>query len=300
MASERRFELKVLLTGAAGDLGSRVFHRLVQGGYDVVGTDIRSPKDPPPGSFVTADLLHQPDVVSLLAGCDAVVHTGNHKWAREDIPPEQTYLENVAMNTHVFQGAYAAGVRCVIYASSIQVISGNRLANNPEEPSCLTRLPLDSHTSPCPGNTYALSKLAGEQMLQCHAFLSPERSYTAIRFPWLIGCSLNDRPKPSGPAKPGRLTQADEAFAYLSMPDAVDMILAVLTKSLPGYHPYLPSAGNSLGLTPAELIQQYYPDVPLEGEPSELESLVDTGLIQAELGWSPRDVGLFSLSPDPA
>jgi nucleoside-diphosphate-sugar epimerase len=252
--------------------------------------------DDTPGRFVPADLLDGGAMASLVAGCDAVVHTGNHKCVREDMPPAQTYLENVTMNTHVFQAAQEAGVNCVVFASSIQVISGSRLAINPEGDSCLRRLPLDHQSPQCPGNTYALSKLAGEQMLRYLASKHPGRSYTSLRFPWLIAECF----KPSGPAKPGRTTHADEAFAYLGMADAADLILAALNKSLPGYHQYLPSAGNSLGLSPAETIKRYYPKVPLAAPVQSLDSLVDITVIHADLGWTPREVDLFALHPDPA
>ncbi len=254
--------------------------------------------DDPPGRFVVAELLDRQAVEPLVSGCDAVVHLGNHSRFRGDLPPAKTYLENVTMNTHVFQAAEDAAVGCVVFASSIQVISGDRLAHDPDKPSCLSYLPLDSQSPPCPGNTYALSKLAAEEALRYQAFLHPDRSYTALRYPWLIGRHADGPVQRRGPITPGRDSHADEAFAYLTLPDAADLVLAVLTHRLPGYHQYMPFAGNILGLTPAEMVKRYYPDVPLRPADKALDTLADTSLIQQELGWSPRERDLFG--PDQA
>lgn len=284
--------MNVLLTGAGGALGRCTFRRLTEAGLSVCGTDIH-PMDNTPGKFVTADLLDPQALESLAVGCDAVVHLGNHTGVRDDVPPARTYLENVTMNTHVFLAAEQAHVGCVVFASSIQVVSGNRLTQDTDRQSCLDYLPLDGQSPPCPGNIYGLSKLAGEDALRLQAFLHPDRSYTALRFPWLIGSRIDGHAQPSSPIKPGPRTRADEAFAYLSMADAADLILAVLTRRSPGYHQHMPCAGNTLGLSATELVNRYYPDVPLRATVETLDSLVDTSCIQADLGWTPREVDLF-------
>ncbi len=249
--------------------------------------------DDAPDRFVPADLLDQQAVEPLVAGCDAVVHLGNHNRARQDMPPAQTYLENVTMNTHVFLATEQAGVGCVVFASSIQVVSGNRRSDDPAGRSCLSYLPLDSQTPPCPGNTYALSKLAGEETLRYQAYLHPDRSYTSLRFPWLIGSRLDGHADRRSPIKPNHQSFRDETFAYLTLADAAELILSVVSHRTPGYHQYLPSAGNYLGLGPADLVRRYYPDVPLRAPVETLDNLVDTSLIQTELGWRPRGVDLF-------
>jgi len=267
---------------------------------DVVGTDIRTADDTPK-PCIQADLKDQYALTSMIDGCDAVVHAGNHANNREDVPPEQIYLENVTMNTHVFQAAEDAGVGCIIFTSSIQVISGKRHVTELDEPSCLTRLPLDGLTPPCPGCTYALSKLAGEQALQYLSYLHPERSYTTLRFPWLTGRREDlGHAKPSEPIKPVWLTKADEAYAYLTKADAADLILAVLQKRLTGYHQYMPVAGNCLGLTPEEMVEQFYPEVPIAEGDRPLKTLFDISQIQADLGWAPQGVDLFRRAVEPS
>jgi nucleoside-diphosphate-sugar epimerase len=273
-----------------------VFRRLVEAGLSVCGTDIK-PWDDAPEGFVTADLLDLQAVRPLVDGRDAVVHLGNHNNAREDMPANQTYLENVTMNTHVFHAAEQADVGCVVFASSIQVVSGNRRSDEPDGQSCLSYLPLDGQTPPCPGNTYALSKQAGEDALRYQAYLHPDRSYTSLRFPWLTGERIEGQAQRRQPIHPGPQSLADEAFAYLTLSDAADLILCVLNQHPAGYQQYLPSAGNYLGLTPAELVGRYYPGVPLRAPIQTLSRLVDITSLQADLGWQPRDRDLFSPGP---
>ena len=47
----------ILVTGAAGRLGRRVVQRLIEQGYDVLGTD-RVPCDDSPSPFIQADLCN--------------------------------------------------------------------------------------------------------------------------------------------------------------------------------------------------------------------------------------------------
>ncbi len=283
--------MKVLLTGASGNLGRFTFCRLADAGLSVCGTDCR-PMDDAPGRFVIADLRDSEAVSGLVDGCEAVVHLGNHPHMSRDLPPQQIYLENIAMNTHVFQAAAEAGVGRVVFASSIQVISGHRQSDQADQPSCLCYLPLDEQSPAQPGSTYALSKQAGENMLRCLADRHPDRSYTALRFPWLIGERNDDAAgAPYGRREPGPESMADEAFACLSLAEAADLILAVLTRGSKGYHQFLPAGGNYLGLSAQALVRRYYPGVPLRQPLDRLESLVDISAIQTQVGWVPGGLG---------
>lgn len=288
--------LNILLTGASGRLGRPMFAGLVAAGHSVVGTDLNPPPDPP-GRFIQADLMNADAVASLMDGRDAVVHLGNHSHPNVPIPDARLYLDNVTMNTHVFQAAADAGITRVVYSSSIQVIAGDRRSDETDRPSCLNSLPLDGWTRPCPGSGYALSKLAGEDFLKLLAHRHPERSFTAIRYPYLPDSDGTARAGRHGPIRPGKYSLADEAYTYLTKPDAVTLVLAVLDKALPGYHQYLPSGGNYLGLNTAEMLERFYPDVPLAAPAGENTRLVDISRITEDLGWEPKEVDIFGPCP---
>lgn len=284
--------MHILLTGASGHLGRVIFSGLSAAGHTVLGTDLH-PTPNPPGRFVLADLMDPQAVTALIDGCDAVVHLGNHAHPHVAIPWDRLYLDNVTMNTHVFRAAADAGVTRVIYSSSIQVIAGDRRGDEAHKPSCIQRLPLDGWSRPCPGSSYALSKLAGEDLLKLLAYRHPDRSFTAVRFPYLVDSSGATSAGQHPPIKPGRRSLADEAFSYLTKPDALTLILAILDKALPGYHQYMPCGGNYLGLSPTEVIEKYYTGVRLTTGIQAMDRLVDLRQVRDDLGWEPREMDIF-------
>ena len=65
----------IVVTGATGRLGRRVVQRLVDRGYEVLGTD-RVPHEDPPTPFVQADLCDAARAKELLNGAEALIHMG--------------------------------------------------------------------------------------------------------------------------------------------------------------------------------------------------------------------------------
>jgi hypothetical protein len=191
------------------------------------------------------------------------------------------YARNVTMNANIMQAAVECGVRRILFASSIQVICGRRNdRDDPPTPSGLPYLPLDGESPPNPGNLYALSKLAGEQMLRYYVD-QDHREAIAIRFPW------THQPGWSGPGARG-FGMIDQAFAHLDVRDAGTLVAAILATDLPGYRIYLPTArGNLLRLPATQVIEKYYPNVPLRRPIAPDDSLVDVSRIECETGWRP-------------
>jgi nucleoside-diphosphate-sugar epimerase len=164
--------MRVVVTGGAGHLGSAVCQVLADVGFQVHAVDrvYRRELSVP---LEVADLLDGQAAYRLLAACDAVVHLANHPNPFGPLPPQQLYADNVAMDINVFQAAVDLGVRKLVFASSVQVFSGNRTTDDVDKPSCLPYLPLDGDLPTCPRNAYALSKEAAEQQLRYFAALEP-------------------------------------------------------------------------------------------------------------------------------
>jgi nucleoside-diphosphate-sugar epimerase len=278
--------MRVLLTGAAGRLGSETCRHLVAAGFDVVATDHVFRGDLPVRVRVI-DLLDRHAVYPLLEGCEAVVHLANHPNLGSISPPQRLYAENLTMNANVFHAAVELGIKRLIFASSIQAISGDRNAwhGTGDRPSCLPHLPLDEHMPACPGNLYGLSKANTEQMLSQYAFLDPTLSCTAIRFPSLMATEWLEhyRRHRGGHAK------LDEAFTCLEMRDAAALIRCVLVTNRPGYIHFVPAArANLLGWTPAEVIARFYPNVPLKQPADQMRVLVDLEALHRYYDWAPQ------------
>lgn len=277
--------MKIVVTGAAGRLGSVTCPALAQCGHDVRGVDRLHRADlPVPLSVV--DLLDAQSCLRILHDADAVVHLANHsgRLRRSD---QETFIENVSMNMNVFEAARQLGIQKIVFASSVQVISGDRRFGQTNNPSALPYLPLDGQTLPNPGNAYALSKLAGEIMLG-YFVKTAGLSCVAIRFPALYAYDrleqLTNEPLTS--PRPGH--RLDEAFTYLSMDDAAQLIGCTLAAELPGFRIYFPAAPEpTLDWPIDEIVATYFPDVPLRKPAEALSSLVDISRIVEETGWRP-------------
>ncbi|MEZ5278597.1 MAG: NAD(P)-dependent oxidoreductase [Opitutaceae bacterium] len=275
--------MKIIVTGAAGTIGTAVADHLASVGFSVVGVD-RVFKSGRAYPLRIANLLVREAAYEILAGADAVVHLANHptSWGRD----AQTIVnENVAMNTHVTQAAVELGIPKLVFASTIQVMTGDRRAEfRKEQPSVLAYLPLDSESPAIPENPYALSKHLTETMLRYYA-RNHGLSAVAIRFPFVF----NHRWHFGGMGGIHQHYRLDEAFSFLEIEDAAGLVEAVLRTDLPGFRVYFPASHENFLNRPAgELAREFFPEVPLKVPADQLQSLIDTAVITRETGWSPR------------
>jgi nucleoside-diphosphate-sugar epimerase len=281
--------MRVVVTGGAGNLGSPVCRALAGAGLQVRAVD-RVYRREVPVPLEIADLLDAQAVYRLLTGCDVVVHLANHPNPHGHLPPQRLYAENVVMDMNVFQAAADLGVRKLVFASSVQVFSGDRTTDDLDKPSCLAYLPIDGDMPTCPRNSYALSKETGEQQLKYFAALDPDLSCVALRFPALLTPWHMQWFGKMGPRAPRPYaTHPDEGFGYLTVEDAGRLVLAVLQRLPPGYHQFLPAApDNSYGLSTSEMIEKFYAGVPIRKPIENTASVIDTSAITEQVGWTSK------------
>jgi UDP-glucuronate 4-epimerase len=166
--------MKVLVTGAAGFIGSSLCEALLAQGHSVVGVDaFNRTYDPqlkrwnltrclldPRFELVEADILDEPSIQSLFASTvpDAVIHLAALAGVRPSILNPVLYQRvNVEGTTNVLEATRRAGVKRFIFGSSSSVY-GERKAVPFSEAD-----PVDHPVSP-----YAATKKAGE--LLCHTY----------------------------------------------------------------------------------------------------------------------------------
>lgn len=279
--------MKVLLTGAAGRLGSNVYRQLVASGLDVRATDAHYAANLP-GPLDMANLLDPLVCYRLLDGVEAVVHLANHP-SYHGRDGQRIFNENVSMNMNVFEAARQVGVKRIVFASSIQAMSGYRPmpVDQALPPSALPYLPLDGEVPANPGNPYALSKQASEVMLRYYA-QQAGISCVALRFPHLATDDVRDfiTSRSSDMVRPGH--NLDEAFTVLRHTDAARLIDAILRTDLPGFRIYFPTdPAPTMNLPVADIIRRYFGNVPLRQPLDQIKSIVDISRIERETGWRP-------------
>ncbi len=279
--------MKILVTGAAGLLGSLSVSALLRAGHEVRATDQRFRGDL--GVRVEpADLRDEHALYRLVEGVDALVHLGNHPNRFAGPSPQRLLAENVAMNVNAFTAALDLGVRRIVFSSSIQVMLRSSLV--PVEPHTLPYLPLDGTAPPDPGdNPYALSKQFAEESLLLATTLHPELAVSSLRYPMLVGPPFLRRFEPFGGAVPYKMLHLGEATAHLFYEDAAELIVAAVERQSPGYHQYLPAQTFNVTNVPvAELIRRYYSTVRLTRPLDAIETLIDLSALERELGFKPK------------
>jgi nucleoside-diphosphate-sugar epimerase len=143
---------RVLVTGAAGRIGSG-FLRHVADRYLLRATDVRAFDFP---DFVLADLGAIDALTRACADVDTVVHLGADPSL--DASWDSLLPANIVGTHNLFAAASAAGVRRVVYASSVHAVSGYPAGK---------QISADDPVNP--GNLYGVTKTFGESLGRYYA-----------------------------------------------------------------------------------------------------------------------------------
>jgi uronate dehydrogenase len=110
----------VLVTGAAGGIGTRL-RKLMKGQYpDIRWSDLKTPPDlAPDETFVKADLSVLNEVERIVRGVQGIVHLGGFS---VEGPWETILNANIIGCYNLFEAARRAGVKRAIFASSNHAI----------------------------------------------------------------------------------------------------------------------------------------------------------------------------------
>lgn len=111
---------RIVLTGAAGRLGSYLREPLSKMANELVSTDIIELGKLYKGErFIKADLANLADIEAVIKGTDMVVHFGA---ISDEAPFEDLLGPNFIGAYNIWEAAYRHGVKRVIYASSIHAV----------------------------------------------------------------------------------------------------------------------------------------------------------------------------------
>jgi dTDP-L-rhamnose 4-epimerase len=208
--------VRVLLTGAAGFIGSTIADLLLARGDELVAVDLLLPKAHgvdgargtqwAPDNLIVGDIRDRELVERLLPGVDVVCHQAAMVGLGVDAGDAPDYAGHNVLGTAVLLAAMAAsGVRSVVQASSMVVYGEGRylcarhgdVRPGPRLPEALTAGDFDPPCPVCgaplqwapisedapldPRNTYAASKLAQEHFAAAWA-RQTSSSVTSLRY----------------------------------------------------------------------------------------------------------------------
>ncbi|MBA3233334.1 MAG: NAD(P)-dependent oxidoreductase [Propionibacteriales bacterium] len=238
--------MRVLLTGAAGHIGSVLAQRL-DDEHELRGLDLRPAPQSWTGQYVVGDCA-DPDVAhSAMAGMDAVIHLAGVP-TETDLP---TILHSHVESTAALLDAMVThGTARMVYASSNHAVGMTPRADIPEDQSLATTV------RPRPDTFYGVGKVAAEALLSLYADRH-RISSVAMR----IGSFL-ERP-----------TSRRNLATWLSYDDCAAMVRAALTSDVDGFLPiYGISAntggwwdlepGRQIGYRPADDASRFLADLP--------------------------------------
>ncbi|GAA1225348.1 NAD(P)-dependent oxidoreductase [Kitasatospora nipponensis] len=142
---------RILITGAAGAVGTLIRPRLARAGRVLRLLDVAELQPAAGEEVVRASVTDLAAMERACAGADAVIHLGGISLEA----PWQDILDvNINGTYTVFEAARRAGVSRVVYASSNHAVG----YHTPDE------YPLTAATLPLPDTYYGVSKAAGEAL----------------------------------------------------------------------------------------------------------------------------------------
>jgi nucleoside-diphosphate-sugar epimerase len=155
--------MKVLVTGAAGTLGTAVIPRLTERGDHVVALDVHH--GTPDAAWVIGDIRDRAVVMQAAAGTDLIVHgAAFHGIHLSELSRTEFYELNVLGTFNVWEAAAQHGVSGMVFSSTMGVYGDSRLALTDDAVAILEEdVPL------LPVDVYGWTKVVGEELCRFHA-----------------------------------------------------------------------------------------------------------------------------------
>jgi nucleoside-diphosphate-sugar epimerase len=270
--------MRIAVTGSLGFVGTHVMRDLIASGHQAVGVDIRRPG--PGGTefpeFRWADLNDAGSLEKAFAGCEGIIHLA----AVPDpgiVTPEELFRTNVVGTFNALEAAVAVGARRFVAASSEAALgfSFRKVDMAPEY------FPIDEKHPLRPQDEYSLGKVLIEEMCRSYT-LRGSLSTVSLRT-----CYVWDTTQG---ASPERFTDPSKAYnmlwLYVHVSDAARAYrLACENNDIENETLFIAAQDGFSALPVQELIDRFYPHIPVIGELDTYSSLVSGARAREVLGF---------------
>ena len=283
---------RIMFTGGSGKAGRHVVQYLVERGHQVLNIDTK-PLDNPKVRTLITDItdsgqvfnaftsymgLHEFDPSLRAQPVDAVVHFA--AVPRIMITPDNELFRVNTMGTYnVIEAAVKLGIKKIVVASS-ETTYGVVFANEPKDP---VYFPLDEDYDVDPMDSYALSKVINEKTARAFALRSGFDIY-ALRIGNVIEPHEYEGFIPKWIADPAFRKRI--AWSYIDARDLGQIVDLAVKKDGLGYQVF--NAANddpSSALTTQELLDRFYPKVPVKRKLGKYETLFSNRKVKKMLGF---------------
>ena len=152
--------MNILLTGSSGTVGTRLFEKLLELNYDVIGADKKKNKwnKSLNNKTATVDLLKKEDMKKLPKDIDLIIHFAANARVYELVKNPDMALENIITMYNVLEFARKNKIRKFIFSSSRETYGNINETSTAED-----KVRLENCESP-----YSASKITAEALIHSY------------------------------------------------------------------------------------------------------------------------------------
>jgi len=272
--------MHIFVSGAGGRIGTRMVDFILKKGHSVRAfdmEDLSSRFQSQNFESVIGSVLDFEAVKAAVEGCDAVAHLAG-------LPSPVRFGQGDIFNTNVdgtFNVVYAAGelgVDRICIASSINAI-GAAYSRQPR----FDYFPIDELHPSYVEEPYGLSKYLGEHIASAAARRFDRISLSSLR----VHFAVDDKEQAvrDSPAQGDAVIK--HLWGYVKYEAVASATLKAFERAIPGHEVYNIVAPDTISSTATlDLLQKWYPKVPLRTDIRGFDGLFDTTKAQNLLGWS--------------